>query len=87
MSSGLELGQRTGPHNCGDCPPGSGWGDWRVQPAAEAPEEPVEEWKARKVERQHVGGLGVYSEENPIHPFVVYSQGCGRCCSELACQV
>lgn len=45
VQPGLEPVLRMGAHNCGECPPGSGWGDWGIQLAAKAPEEPVEEWK------------------------------------------
>ena len=47
----------------------------------------MEEWKVEKEERPLATSLGVYSEENLIHLCVVYSQGCGRCCSELVFQV
>lgn len=67
------------PYNSEDFPPGSCWGEWRVRPAARAPEEPVEEWKARKVEKQDTASLDESSEDNP--PSAAYSQGCGRHCS------
>lgn len=66
----LGLGLSTGPRNC---PPGSGWRSWRVRPAAKAPEEPAEEWKARKVERRDAATV-----DGENRPFEGYARGCGR---------
>lgn len=66
-------------HNCGDCPPGSGrgdWGDWRAKPA-----ESAEEWKPWVAERENEASLGDCCEGNRMRPFEVYSPGCGRYCS------
>lgn len=69
-----------------NCAPGSHWGDWwgdwSVPPAAQAPEEPEEEWKAEKVERWDVTSS---DEENRLRPLQACSPGCGRCCSALGC--
>lgn len=74
-----------GRHDCGDCLPAPGWGDWRVQFAAEAPDEAVQKWRAWKVERQDGASLDDCSEENQLHSFEACSQDCGRCCSVLGC--
>lgn len=79
LQPGLEPVLSTGAHNCEDCLLGTGWGDWRVQPAAEAPEEPVEEWKAWR----DASSWDDCSEEN--HPSEAYAQGCGRGCSAPGC--
>ncbi len=76
VQPGLEPVLRMEAHNCGDCPRGSSSGGWGVQPAVKAPEEPVEEWKAKRVERQDAASL---DEEN--HPFGACSPGHGRRCS------
>lgn len=83
VQPGLKPVLSMGAHNRRNCPPGSGWGDWRVQPAAKSPEEQVEEWKAWKVERQDAASLDDGSGEN--HSSVVYSHGCGKCCYVLGC--
>lgn len=83
VQPGQEPVPSIGAHNCGDCPPGSGWEDRRVQPAAKAPEEQVEEWKAWRVERHDETSLDDCSEGNLL--FEACSQGCGRRCSALGC--
>lgn len=71
----LELVLHTGASSCDRArPPGSRWRDRRVRPAAKAPEEPVEAWKAARAERQE--GASSWGVE-------WRSLGCGRCCWEL----
>lgn len=67
-------------HDCGNCPPGSGLGDWRVQFAADK-----QKWGTGKVERQDGASLDECSEENQLCSFEACSQDCGTCCSVLGC--
>lgn len=72
-------------HDCGYCAPGSGLGDSRVRFAAETPDEPEQQWRAGKVERQDGASLDDCPEENQLCSFEACSQDCGTCCSVLGC--
>lgn len=74
------------PHNCGNCPPGKDWEDWRVQPAAEAPGGSVEGLRAWRVGRQDGPSSGEWSGGKRTRPFETNVLGCGRHCSVLGCQ-
>lgn len=83
VQPGLEPVLRMGGRNCGDSPPGYGRGGWRVQPAAKAPDEPVEEWNPLTGEGQDATSWDDRSEANS--PCEARSRACGRCCSALGC--
>lgn len=76
----MEFGQSTVPHNC---PPGSGWGSERVQPAAKALQLFVEEWKSWKDERWGAAMVENCYGENRFCPLEAHALGCGY--SELGC--